>query len=246
MNVGKLTRVPLRDVWAHEATGFTRWLEDNVEILNEVIDLNVTVAEREKTAGSFSVDLVAEDEDGGTVVIENQLEPSDHDHLGKLFTYVAALEAKAAIRIVSRPRPEHVKAVTWLNETTETPFYLLKVEAVKIGESDPAPLLTLIVGPSPEARAAGETRQELSERHRIRRSFWTLLLDRAKTKTKLHSAVSPSSHHWVSTGAGMSGLAWNYLVRQHDTQVELYIDHPPPPPGRPAGRFRLSRPDRRQ
>lgn len=224
MNVGKLTRVPLRDVWKHEATGFTRWVEDNIELLNEVIDLTLVGVEREKLAGDFSVDLVAEDQDGGAVVIENQLEPSDHNHLGKLLTYVAALEAKAAIWIIACPRPEHVKAVTWLNETTGTPFYLLKVEAVTIGNSEPAVLFTQIVGPSPEARAAGETRQELNERQRVRRSFWTLLLDRARPKTKLHSAVSPGPDNWISTGAGMSGLGWNYSIRQHDTQVELYID----------------------
>jgi len=224
VTVGKLRRVALREVWKHEATAFTPWLEENIEILNEVIDLNVVGAEREKVAGDFSVDLVAEDEDGGTVVIENQLEASDHDHLGKLLTYIAALEAKAAIWIVARPRPEHVKAVTWLNETTETPFYLLQVEAVQIGDSEPAPLLTQIVGPSPEARAAGEKRQEFSERHRLRRSFWTLLLERARAKTRLHSAVSPGPYNWIGTGAGMSGLSWTYSIWRHETQVELYID----------------------
>lgn len=81
MSIGKLTRVPLREVWKREATGFTRWLEENIEILNEVIDLGISTAEREKVAGSFSVDLLAEDQDGGTVVIENQLAASGHDHL---------------------------------------------------------------------------------------------------------------------------------------------------------------------
>lgn len=171
----ELTRVALREVWKNEATDFTRWLEENIEILNEVIDLEIAGAEREKAAGDFSVDLVAEDRQGGTVVIENQLEASDHQHLGKLLTYIAALEAKAGIWIVARPRLEHVKAVTWLNETKETPVYLLQVEAVKIGDSVPAPLLTQIVGPGAEVRAAGETRQELTERQRLRRRFWTLL-----------------------------------------------------------------------
>ena len=225
MTVGKLTRVPLREVWKNEATDFTPWLEENIEVLNEVIDLEITSADRERAAGDFSVDLVAEDQDGGTVVIENQLQASDHDHLGKLLTYIAALEAKAAVWIVARPRPEHTKAITWLNETTETPFYLLQVEAVTIGGSDPAPLLTQIVGPSPEARAAGETRQEFSERQRLRRRFWALLLDRARPKTKLHSAVSPGPANWISTGAGMSGLGWNYVIRKHDSRVELYIDN---------------------
>jgi len=84
------------------------------------------------------VDLVAEDDSGNLVIIENQLERSNHDHLGKLITYLTALEAKVAIWIVREPRPEHVKAVAWLNETSSAAFYLVKVEAIQIGESPPA------------------------------------------------------------------------------------------------------------
>lgn len=222
--IGTLQRVALREVWKHEAIDFTRWLEENVDVLNEVIDLNLAGAERERTVGDFSLDLVAEDDAGNPVVIENQLERSDHDHLGKLLTYAAALDATAAIWIVSRPRPEHVKAVQWLNELTSLPFYLVQVEAVRIGDSDPAPLLTKIVGPSIEARAAGDAKRELSERQELRRAFWTLLLERAREKTRLHGGLSPQTSNWIGTGAGISGLSWNYSIRQHDTKVELYID----------------------
>ena len=224
MSIGRITRVALRDVWKHEAADFTTWLVDNIDVLNDVLDFNLSGAEREQSAGDFSVHLVGEHEDGGTVVIENQLEKSDHDHLGKVLTYLAALDAKAAVWIVSQPRPEHVKAITWLNESTSTPFYLVKVEAIRIGDSDPAPLLTKIVGPSIEAQAAGATKKELSERYDIRRRFWTRLLEYAKGKTKLHSNISPGAHNWIGTGAGISGLGWNYAVRQHEIQVELYID----------------------
>ena len=147
MTVGKIERLPLRDVWKHEARYFTTWLEENVEVLNDVIDLGLTTAQREQSAGSFSVDLVAEDEQGGTIIIENQLEKSDHDHLGKVITYLTMMQAKAAVWIVADPRPEHIAAITWLNsEVASADFYLLKVEAVRIGLSAPAPLLTLIVG----------------------------------------------------------------------------------------------------
>ncbi len=78
---------------------------------------------------------MAEDDSGNLVIIENQLERSNHDHLGKLITYLTALEAKVAIWIVREPRPEHVKAVAWLNETSSAAFYLVKVEAIQIGES---------------------------------------------------------------------------------------------------------------
>ncbi len=224
MPISKITRVPLRTVWRHEAHDFTRWLEDNTDVLNEVLDFNLVSAEREKPAGDFNVDLVGEDEDGRTVVIENQLEKSDHGHLGQVLTYLAALDAKAAVWIVARPRAEHIKAITWLNEATSTPFYLVQVEAIRIGDSPPAPLLTRIVGPSVEARAAGAAKQNLSERHETRHRFWTQLLELAKGKSKLHARISPGPYNWVGASSGIRGLNWNYAVRQHETQVELYID----------------------
>lgn len=110
--IGKLERVPLKEVWKHEALEFTKWLEENIDVLNDVLDINLSSVEREQSAGSFSVDLVAEDEAGDLVVIENQLGKSEHDHLGKLITYLTALEAKTAIWIVTDPRPEHVRAVS--------------------------------------------------------------------------------------------------------------------------------------
>ena len=221
--IGKLTRRPLREVWKDEAKDFTPWLVDNLDVLNEVLDLNLASAEREQTAGDFSVDLVAEDDAGNVVVIENQLNKSDHDHLGKLITYLTAVDAKTAIWIVADPRPEHVRAITWLNESASAAFFLLKVEAVSIEGSPAAPLLTLIVGPSAETREAGETKKELAERYDIRERFWTSLLEIARNKTKLHANISPCPSGWVGAGAGKGGLAFNYSVRQHDMQVELYI-----------------------
>ena len=222
--IGKIQRVPLREVWRHEALDFTRWLQENLDVLSTQLDLTLTNAEREKSAGDFNVDLIAEDDSGNPVVIENQLEKSNHDHLGKLITYLVAVGAKTAIWIVSDPRPEHVSAITWLNETAAASFYLLKIEGIRIGESEPAPLLTLIVGPSEEGREIGETKKHLADRYGHRLRFWTDLLDRAKGKTKLHSTISPGQHSWISTGAGQRGLSFVYVIRQHEGGVELYID----------------------
>lgn len=222
--IGKINRVPLREVWKNEARDFTTWLEENIDILNEPLDFNLSSAEREKEAGKFSVDLVAEDDKGNLVVIENQLERSNHDHLGKLITYLTTLGAKKAVWIVSDPRPEHVNAISWLNESSSASFYLLKVEAVSIGGSDPAPLFTLIVGPSEEAIIAGERKKEIAERHILRERFWTQLLDYAKTKTKLHANIAPNPYNWLGTSSGKRGLGLNYGITQHETQVELYID----------------------
>ncbi len=224
MMIGKLERVSLRDVWKHEALDFTKWLQDNIDVLNEVIDLNLSNPEREQTAGAFSVDLVAEDESGNPVIIENQLEKSNHDHLGKILTYLVAMSAKTAIWIVADPRPEHVSAITWLNESSSANFYLLKLEAIRIGDSPPAPLLTVIVGPSEEGKEIGKTKQEIAERYYIREHFWSQLLDLAKKRTKLHANISPAQHEWLGTSAGKPGLYFNYVLRKNEAQVELYID----------------------
>ncbi|MCD6520442.1 MAG: DUF4268 domain-containing protein, partial [Anaerolineae bacterium] len=146
--LGKLEKVPLRTIWRNEAYDFTAWLADNLDFLGEAVGLEISFTEREKAVGSFSVDILAEDSDGNVVVIENQLERTDHDHLGKLITYLSNLDAKAAIWISSDPRPEHEAAIHWLNEMlpADTAFYLLKLEAYRIGDSLPAPLLTVVAG----------------------------------------------------------------------------------------------------
>jgi hypothetical protein len=221
--VGKLKRVPLREVWPHEAYDFTLWLQDNLDVLNDVLGLELVSAEREKSTGSFNIDLLAEDTGGHPVIIENQLERSDHEHLGKVITYLASIGADVAVWIVADPRPEHVSAVSWLNESSSGSFYLVKVEAVQIGESAPAPLLTLIVGPSIESREVGETKREFTERHHLRYDFWTGLLEHARDRTKLHANVSPSHDAWLAAGAGISGVGYHYVIRQHDCRVELYM-----------------------
>lgn len=222
--IGKIERVPLRQVWPHEAYDLTRWLEENFDVLNDVMGLSLVAAQREQAAGAFSVDLVAQDADGRTVIIENQLERSNHDHLGKLITYTAMTDANVAIWIVSEPRPEHVRAVSWLNDSAPADFYLLKIEGIRIAGSPPAPLLTLIVQPSAGGRQAGKIKKDLAEEPSIRRRFWTQLLDRARHRTRLHAAISPTDGSWVSASAGKPGLAFNYSVTQHAGQVELYID----------------------
>ena len=94
MKIGKLEKVPLREVWRDEARDFTRWLEENLEALNNSLDVSLRVVEREGSAGTFAVDLLAEDNDGNKVIIECQLEKTDHDHLGKVLTYLTILRQK--------------------------------------------------------------------------------------------------------------------------------------------------------
>ena len=223
--IGKVQRVSLREVWRHEALDFTTWLQENIDVVGDAVNLSFTEAEREQSAGDFSVDLVARDSSGDPVVIENQLEKSNHAHLGKLLTYLVAFEAKTAIWIVSVPRPEHVSAITWLNESSSASFYLLKIEAIKIEDSPPAPLLTLVVGPSEEGREVGKKKKELAEQDSVLLRFWAQLLDKAQEKTLLHADVPPKRGNWLIVSAGAPGLTYGYVVLKDDARVELYIDH---------------------
>lgn len=220
--IGKLQRVQLREVWRYEAYDFTQWLQENIDILNESLDLELVSAEREQAAGSFSIDIVAESSDGDTYVIENQLEKSNHDHLGKVITYLTSMKARGAIWIVSEPRQEHVNAMAWLNEASSADFYLVKVEAVRIGNSSAAPLLTLIVGPSAEAKEAGRAKQEMAERYDIRKQWWSQLVQ--LPGAKLHAHITPGQYAWIGTSSGVRGLNLNYVVTKTESGVELYID----------------------
>ena len=114
--VGKLKPVALREVWKHEAYDFTCWLFENLDILEEHIGLSLTPIEKEKSVGPFFVDIFAEDSSGRKVIIENQLTKTDHDHLGKILTYLSNLDTKIAIWISTDPRPEHIAAINYLNE----------------------------------------------------------------------------------------------------------------------------------
>ncbi len=162
------------------------------------------------------------DVDGNPVIIENQLEKSNHDHLGKLITYLTAIEAHAAVWIVADPRPEHVRAITWLDEFSPAALYLVKVEAVQIGDSEPAPLLTLIVGPSEEAKQAGDAKKEMVESDRLRQRFWAGLLERAKGRTQLHTGRPPKGTG-MSLSAGPRGVMLTYAIHTHGAWVGLVM-----------------------
>jgi len=222
--ISRIKRVPLKEVWRHEAYDFSTWLRDNIDVVSEVIGVELINPETEQKAGDFRIDLLVEDNDGSIIVIENQLDKSDHDHLGKILVYKTAYEAKAAIWIVSEARNEHIKVINWLNESTDSDFYMLKLEAIKIDESPPAPLLTLIVAPSEEARVIGIEKKEWAYRENVRYDFWFQLLEGARDKTSLHAKISPGKGSWINASAGINGLSYQYFLRKNEVAVGLYID----------------------
>jgi hypothetical protein len=224
--IGKLEPAELRELWKNEALDFTSWLAENLDVLKDQLGLDLSIVEQEKSVGPFSVDILAKDAAGRSVIIENQLERTDHDHLGKVLTYLANLDAKVAIWISSDPRPEHVTAVDYLNENvpSDTEFYLVKLQAFRIGGSALAPLFTIEAGPSEERTVAGETKKDLAEKNKKRYEFFQQLLDRCREKTNLFSNISPVGYqNWVNATAGKGGLAWSMVAMGKTSRIDLYF-----------------------
>ncbi len=224
--IGKLEVTSVRKAFPHEALHFTKWLEEHIDALAERLKMTLTVEQREQAVGDFSVDLLCEDAEGRPVIIENQLERTDHDHLGKMLTYLVNLTASTAIWITTEPRAEHQKVVDWLNESTpsDVSFYLVRVEAVRIGESPFAPLFTVLSGPDRQTKEIGEKKKEWADRHYKREEFWKSLLEVCNQKTKLFSNISAGKENWIGTGAGKSGVSFNFSVTMDSGGAELYID----------------------
>lgn len=138
MDFGTIIKVPLRDIWKHEALDFTPWLARNINVLGEVIGLDLELIKEEANCGDFSLDLLAKDlGTNKNVIIENQFNRTDHDHLGKLITYAAFHDAKFVIWIAETIREEHRQALEWLNDRTnnETQFFAIVVEVIKLTSS---------------------------------------------------------------------------------------------------------------
>ncbi len=225
--IAKLDVRPLREAFPHEALHFTRWLEAHIDALSERIGLTLRVVQSEQAVGDFSVDLVCEDGNGQQVIVENQLERTDHRHLGQVLTYLVNLDAKTAIWVTADARPEHEKVINWLNESTpaDISFYLVRVEAIRIGNSPFAPLFTVMARPDQQSKEIGEKKKEWADRNHRCLAFWESLIDRSKGRTKLFTNLSPGKETWLGTGAGKSGVAFNYNIWTNAGGVELYIDY---------------------
>jgi RecB family endonuclease NucS len=116
MKIAKLDKVDLRELWRHEALDFTKWLAepDNLELLSDEIGIGIELVQTEANVGRYNVDILAQEENTGKkIIIENQLESTDHAHLGQLITYAAGLEAEYIIWLVREARDEHQQAVDW-------------------------------------------------------------------------------------------------------------------------------------
>lgn len=180
--LGMLEEVALREAWDHEAHDFTPWLAEHLEMLSKEIGMPLEVEGREVAVNGFSVDILARNPtDGSRVVIENQLEETDHKHLGQLLTYLAGLNGQIVVWVAARFREEHLSAINWLNEHTTDPFafFAVRVKAVRIGASPVAPVLEVVARPNWwDRHAQASAQQKLSERGQQRHNFWAHLIAR--------------------------------------------------------------------
>lgn len=187
--LGKLTRVDLREIWKNEEYDFSNWLaeEDNLAELSDEIGIAIRLPEKEVGVGKYSVDILAEEEGTGRkIVIENQLEKTNHDHLGKIITYAAGHDASIVIWISKDITEEHRNAIDWLNENTgeDRLFFAIKVEAWRMDNSDPAPKFQVICKPNEWAKAVKRSSgtEDLGETDLKKLDFWTKLKSYAMEK----------------------------------------------------------------
>lgn len=159
---GRIQEISLQDAWPDEAGDFTPWLAENLDELGNALDIPLQLQARESPVGTKRLDILAVDPDGYPVVIENQLYPTDDNHLGRLLIYAAGKDAKLVIWVAREIGSEHQKALNWLNQRTDenTQFYGVTVEAWKIDDSKPAPHFSVVVSP------AGNIKRSLNDKDR--------------------------------------------------------------------------------
>ena len=229
--LGKLERVEdLRLVRPNEATNFTPWLQNNIDLLSEALGLDIQLIEREVAVGAFSVDFVGEEPGSGRpVIIENQLERTNHDHLGKLLTYSAGKGGGVIIWVAKEIRPEHRNALDWLNNATQgnIDFYGVELELLKIGRSPKAANFRVVVAPKFDGVTTSTTQAATpSDRDTRYQSFFSDLLERIKARPlRVTNASKVGRQSWLATPSGKSGFSFGLaFVRGQKFQIELYID----------------------
>ena len=228
--LGKLARVDPRSVWSHEAHDFTPWLVENIDLLAEALEMDLEVTEREADVGDFSVDILARDLGRDRlVVIENQLEPTNHAHLGQLITYAAGLDAGVVIWVSREFREEHRQALDWLNRahSSSAEFFGVLLEVIRIDESLPAVNLRPVAWPNSWSReTVGPTGAgEISGKRVAYQTFFQGLIDELREKHKFTNARAGMPQNWYSFTTGNRGYTYGMSFAQSgELRAELYID----------------------
>lgn len=233
MQLGKLKEIDIRKVWQHEQYNFSKWLsfEKNLKELGDILNLSLTDVETEKFVGDYRCDILCRDEITGKIVlIENQLEPTNHDHLGKIITYASGLDASVVVWIVQKAREEHASAIEWLNKHTdnEVSFFLIEIHAYTIGNSEPAPFFKIIEQLNDFNKNIKTLSQkgELNESQSKRLEFWTQFNVILEERGKPFNKRKATTDHWYSVALGSSEchLSIDLVNREHRIRVGLWID----------------------
>ena len=233
MNIGKLKEVDIRNLWKHEQYDFSEWLSqsENIKLLDDVLGLTLTDITKEAYVGSYRCDIFAKDESSGIkVIIENQLEASNHDHLGKIITYASGLDAEVIVWIVKQAKEEHRSAIEWLNNNTNSNinFFLIELHAYKIGDSLPAPYFEVIEKPNEfikNSKINGE-QDNLNKSQSERLEFWNrfneILIDRGKP----FNVRKATTDHWydVALGTSEAHVSINLVNKESVVCIDLYIN----------------------
>jgi hypothetical protein len=235
-NLGRLERVDLRNIWVSEATDFTPWLarQENLAILADTLGLELELEAQERPVGPFRADILCKDvATDRWVLIENQLERTDHSHLGQLLTYASGLEAVTIVWIAARFTEEHRSTLDWLNKITDDRFrfFGLEVELWRIGDSPSAPKFNIISKPNDWSQSVAQAaraidQSELSETRVMQREYWASL---NQSLNAMGGPVSgnkkPQPQAWMSFPTGRSGFLLNGVMIRPKNQIraELYI-----------------------
>lgn len=232
LELGRLEEVNVRELWIHEQYDFSNWLakEENMELLNEVLGLTLVDIEKEVFVGAYRCDLVAKDETSGqNVIIENQLEASNHDHLGKIVTYASGLDANVIVWIVKEAREEHRSAIEWLNNNTNKNlnFFLIEIHAYRIGNSLYAPKFEIVEKPNDFIKNAKiqTGSEELNKSQSERLVFWTRFNDVVSERGKPFNLRKATTDHWYDVAIGVSGVLVEITLvnKEGCVGIALYI-----------------------
>jgi len=233
MNLGTLKQVDLRAAWKREANDFTAWLalEENLSLLGDAIGCDLKLVQVEAEVGDFSADILAEEQNTGRkIIVENQLEVTDHSHLGQIITYASGYNAGVIVWVVKDVREEHRQAIDWLNNHTDdtVEFYLIKIELWQIGDSPCAPKFDIVCKPNDWARTVKGTpsgNQELTKTKLTQLEFWTQFKEYAQQHHSKLRAQKPHPQHWtiVSIGSSEASASLTINSREDLFGVELYI-----------------------
>lgn len=212
LKFSELKRIPLREKWNHEASDFTPWLESNIQMLGDALGMDLEVVDREASVGDFSLDLRAQDLGSSrTVIIENQLTQTDHDHLGKLLTYAAGFDASIVVWISEEVRDEHRQAIEWLNQRTdtETQFFAVVLEVLQIDDSKPALDFKLVVSPNEWQKSKKQkTSTNPSSRGEKYKSYFQVLIDELRETHKFTGAKVGVAQNCYNFSGGLGGISY--------------------------------------